>query len=136
MNSTASDNTQSLINTDATSPSKSSELVNSRQWSTEQDGPNDKTVDIWWNGKWVPAYFKDIKKGDFFLMIGLDLEPGRCFLAKSNAKKCGVFGGNQTYIVNDGMEVVQAPAIVEINPVHTLPQAIQLLERNQHDSTE
>lgn len=101
---------------------------NQRVWSTEQDGPNDKTVDIWYNGKWVPAYFKDILKGDFFLMIGLDLEPGRCFLAGSDARTCGrSVTGHMTYIIPQGMEIVQAPALKDI-PADTLPQpAVPLL---------
>lgn len=96
-------------------------LVNkTRTWSTEQDGKNDKTVDIWFNNTWVPAYFKDILAGDFFMMIGMDLEPGRCFLAGSDAKKCGVWQGHQTFIIQRGMEIVQAPALKDI-PAETLP---------------
>lgn len=88
--------------------------VNSRTWSTEQDGPNDKMVDIWHNNRWVPAFFKDILAGDFFMVIGVDLEPGRCFLAGSDAKACGHWNGKQTFIVQRGMEIVQAPALKDI----------------------
>lgn len=112
-----------------TSPVDATLVNKQREWSSHQDGPNDKTVDIWYNNGWTPAYFKDILKGDFFIMIGLDLEPGRCFLAGSNARSCGRFAGNQTYIIPQGMEIVQAPALVDINPASTLPHQTPLLEK-------
>lgn len=127
MNSIVTVDTQDLDSSKSVDVS----VVSERLWSTDQDGPNDKMVDIWFNNKWVPAYFKDIRKGDFFLMIGLDLEPGKCFVAMSSARALGKWSGNQTYIINDGMEIAQAPALKDI-PAETLPhQVLPLLEKDQ-----
>ena len=124
MNSIVTGSIQKLTETS----SADSIVNNHRVWSTEQDGPNDKTVDIWHEGRWVPAYFKDIKAWDFFLMIEMNLEPGKCFLAKSPAIKMGVWNGHRTYMVKDGMEIVQAPALKEINPAKALPNNPPLLK--------
>src|SRR6478736_1504632 len=70
-----------------TGKSENELALSARQWSTEQDGPNDHSVDIWWRGKWIPAFFKDIKKGDFYMLLNANLEPDRCFLAGSDVKR-------------------------------------------------
>jgi hypothetical protein len=98
--------------------------IATRVWSTEPDGPNDRAVDVWnpATGNWIPAFFKDIKKGDFYLLLGFDLGPDRCFLAGSDVKRyepperggSGKF--NATFVILGGAEIVQAPAIVDITP--------------------
>lgn len=107
---------------------RSSVVNKEREWSTDQDGPNDKPVDIWFNGNWVPAFFKDIRAGDFFLIIGTNLESDKCFVARSNAIKMGVWSGHRTYMIKDGMEIAQAPALKEINSAETLPQVVPILK--------
>jgi hypothetical protein len=90
-----------------------------RQWSTEQDGPNDKVVDIWYNGSWVPAFFKDIRKGDFYLILDVHLNPTQCFLAASNCQRSTPMRRwsskeeAPTFFIRNGSEIVQAPAIHE-----------------------
>jgi len=92
--------------------------VTSRQWSTEQDGPHDRPVDIWYNGSWVPAFFKDIKAGDFFLILDHNLDPGKCFHAMSDCKRCGTANGHSNFIIMKGMEIVQAPTIKDITALN------------------
>lgn len=94
-----------LINTD------SSQIVN-RVWSTEQDGPYDKHIEIWHNGNWVPAFFKDLRKGDFFLNLDSHLNPDQCFMVSSNVKRI-MERGRASFIV-EGIQIVQAPSIKDI----------------------
>ncbi len=100
--------------------STASELIPARQWSSTQDGPQDPIVDIWYNGKWVPAYFKDIRAGDFFLYLDSQLNPDQCFFAKTPARSIGVWQGQKCWAV-DGLEIKQAPAIRDVNTRSTLP---------------
>ena len=101
-----------------------------RQWSTEPDGKYDRAVDIWVNGKWVPAYFKDILAGDFYLLIGVDLEPGRCFRAGSDARRMSArpqYSGapeDPSFVILGGMEIVQAPAMKDLPALTTDPKRI------------
>jgi hypothetical protein len=87
--------------------------VVTRVWSTEQDGPNDRCIEIWYNNNWVPAYFKDLKKGDFFLNQNSHLNVDQCFLAKSDCRR-SVYRSVVSFLI-EGIEVVQAPAFVEPN---------------------
>lgn len=98
-----------MANVSSLVPIQSSVPALHRSWKTEPDGPNDRPVDIWFNANWVPAYFSDIKKGDFFLDIKVDLEQGRCFLATTDVCR-SVWKGVPSF-VTQGLEVVQAPAI-------------------------
>lgn len=103
-----------------------------RQWSTEPDGPNDRQVDIWnpATGNWVPAFFKDIRKGDFYLILNVDLEPDKCFLAASNCQRSvvpGRWGGADsapTFFIRNGSEIVQAPAIKDIPALTNEPHLL------------
>lgn len=99
--------------------------IAARIWSTEPDGPNDRAVDVWnpATGNWIPAFFKDIKKGDFYLLIGFDAGPDRCFLAGSDVKRYAPperWGGGRvpdaTFVILGGAEIVQAPSLVDITP--------------------
>jgi hypothetical protein len=105
--------------------SGSTPAVVSRQWSDEPDGPNDKQVDIWWNGNWVPAYMKDIKAGDFYLILGVTLEPTQCFYAASDCVRYvsrGRWGAEDSapnFMIKNGTEIVQAPAIKDIPAIET-----------------
>lgn len=94
-----------------------------RQWRDSPDGRNDKQVDIWYNGKWVPAYFSDIKTGDFYLILDVDLAPTLCFFAASDVRRyassrsylTGAQEGHPSFMIRNGSEIVQAPAIKDIN---------------------
>lgn len=95
----------------------------SRVWSTERQGVNDVDVDIWnpESGNWVPAFFSDIRKGDFYLLIGVNLEPGRCFIAGSDVRSSG--GRSPTFVILGGAEIGQAPAMKDVPLVEgTLPR--------------
>lgn len=83
-----------------------------RSWSTEKDGPNDKPIEIWYNGNWVPAFFKDIKPGDFFLMLDHNLDPSMCFMSKSGVRRT-LWNGIPTFSI-EGLEVVQRSSIKDI----------------------
>jgi len=120
-----------LIASDSTTPdelSTEAAVVPPRVWSTEPDGPNDRPVDIWnsQTGNWVPAFFKDIRKGDFYLILDVNLEPGKCFRAASDCQRSvmpGRWGREDrapTFFIRNGMEIVQAPAIKDINLVKEL----------------
>jgi|SRR5471030_130558 len=89
-----------------------SEVALRRQWSSEPDGLNDKAIEIWHNGNWVPAYFKDLRAGDFFLNLDSKLNADQCFLAKSNCKR-SVWNHIPSFMV-EGIEVVTAPAMKDI----------------------
>lgn len=79
-----------------------------REWRSEPKGRYDRPVDIWYNQNWVPAFFSDIKKGDFFLDSAVASGEGRCFLAKSDCmQSCWI--GDWSFVIS-GMEIVQAPA--------------------------
>lgn len=86
----------------------------SRAWKTERQGVNDVDVDIWnpETGNWIPAFFSDIRKGDFYLLIGVNLEPGRCFVAGSDVRNNG--GKNPTFVILGGAEIGQAPAMKDV----------------------
>jgi hypothetical protein len=101
-----------------------------RKWSTVQDGPLDPAVDIWWNGKWVPAYYKDIRAGDFFLYLTEELNPDLCYYAHANARTFGTFNGHNNYGINGATEVKQAPAIRDIN-TKALPHEVLLLNQTK-----
>lgn len=96
--------------------------VDYRSWKSDPDGPNDRDVDIWYNGKWVPAYFSDIQKDDFFLDVKMgNIETGKCYFAKSKVyRSVSHYTGNASFVVQ-GIEIVQAPAIKDINTIATLP---------------
>ncbi len=89
-----------------------------RYWADEPDGPNDRPIEIWISGNWVPAYFSDLRAGDFFLDLKANLDPGRCFRATSNVTR-SVYLGVASFVVK-GMEIVQAPALAEV-VLETLP---------------
>jgi hypothetical protein len=84
-----------------------------RNWVEEPDGPNDRQIEIWWNNNWVPAYFSDIRSGDFYLLLDTKLDEGRCFLAKSDVLK-SPYRGVVSFIVPNGVEIVQAPSIKDV----------------------
>jgi hypothetical protein len=86
-----------------------------RSWRSEPDGPYDPLVDIWYNGKWVPACFSDVRAGDFFLYLDNKLNPGLCFYAKADAKKIGLYRGHPQYAIGGATEIKQAPAIRDVN---------------------
>lgn len=121
--------------TDPLSPNTEVAVVPPRQWSTEPDGPNDRQVDIWYNGNWVPAFFKDIRKGDFYLILGVNLEPEKCFLAASDCQRTvpqhrwSYKEEAPTFFIRLGSEVVQAPAIKDINPAVTTETHLLLKEK-------
>jgi hypothetical protein len=93
-----------------------------RTWKNEPDGPNDREVDIWYNSKWVPAFFSDIQEGDFFLDVKMgNIEAGKCFFAKSKVYRSVSPRTGWASFVVQGIEVVQAPAIKDINTIATLP---------------
>lgn len=100
-------------------------ILPKRQWKDEPDGPNDRPVEIWYNNNWVPAFFSDVKKGDFYLWSGVDLlEPGKCFFANSD---CVPQQGNQYkygFVVVSGSEIVAAPERkeVDVTPKLELPE--------------
>lgn len=95
--------------------------LKTRAWRTEPDGPNDRQVDIWYNGKWIPAFFSDIKAGDFFLLLDVKLDPTQCFYAASDCQRhvlrgrWGAADGHPTHVIRNGSEIVQAPALKDIN---------------------
>lgn len=97
-------------------------VLKTRQWSIEPDGKYDRPVDIWnpETGNWIPAFFKDIKAGDFYLLIGVDMEPGRCFRAGSDARRMAArpkYSGapeDPSFVILGGMEIVQAPAMKDL----------------------
>lgn len=123
--------------TDPTNPSTEVAVVPARQWSTEPDGPNDRPVDIWnpATGNWVPAFFKDIRKGDFYLILNVNLEPDKCFLAASDCQRTvpqsrwSFKEEPPTFIIRNGSEIVQAPTIKDINPLQI--EAIKCLHLPQ-----
>ena len=92
--------------------------VDYRTWHAEPDGPNDREIDIWYRGSWVPAYFSDIQNGDFFLDVKMgEIAAGKCFLAKSKLyRSVSPITGKASFVVQ-GIEVVQAPAIKDINTI-------------------
>lgn len=113
--------------------------IQNRVWRAEADGPNDRPVDIWWAGKWVPAWFSDIKAGDFYLLLDHKLEPDRCFYAASDCKRHMPRGniysaqeGHPTHIIRNGSQIVQAPALKDINTV-ALPEVKQALLGNSKE---
>lgn len=97
------------ITTDIVTP-----VVTPRTWSLQARGVNDRPVDIWYNNKWVPAFFSDIKKGDFFLGLNSNLEPGACYRAFSNVSASTYHGITSFHIT--GMEIVQAPEVHTTEP--------------------
>lgn len=111
-------------------------VVPPRVWSTEPDGPNDRPVDIWnsQTGNWVPAFFKDIRKGDFYLILNVDLEPDKCFRAASDCQRTvphrrwSFKEEPPTFFIRNGSEIVQAPAIKDITPVLTNESHLLLKE--------
>ena len=121
--------------TGPSSPETSVAVVPARVWSSEPDGPNDRQVDIWYNGNWVPAFFKDIRKGDFYLIIGVDLEPEKCFLAASDCQRTvpmrrwSFKEEPPTFFIRSGSEIVQAPAIKDITPALTTESHLLLKEK-------
>lgn len=88
-----------------------------RKWRDTPDGSNDFIVDIWYNGKWVPAYFSDIKKGDFYLLLNVNLDPTQCFFAAADCIRMGGSPWAPTLGIPKGSEIVQAPAIKDINTI-------------------
>lgn len=118
-----------VSNKDVLVPNKSTELT-TRTWRTEPDGEFDRPVEIWFNANWVPAFFSDIKAGDFYLDLNIKLEPGRCFRAASNAKRIADRSDtNPTYLIARGCEVVQAPYLqveMVINPDNRLEGAASI----------
>lgn len=116
-----------LSSTGSSSPETDVSVVPPRVWSTEPDGPNDRQVDIWnpASGNWVPAFFKDIRKGDFYLILGVDLEPEKCFLAASDCQRTVPMRRwsskeePPTFFIRNGSEIVQAPAIKDIPAITT-----------------
>lgn len=91
--------------------------IQTRQWRAEPDGPNDIPADIWYNGKWVPAWFSDIKAGDFYLLMDANLEPDRCFYAASDVRRNIQRNGQPQHVIRNGSQIVQAPAIKDINTI-------------------
>jgi hypothetical protein len=90
-----------------------------RQWRDEPLGRYDRQVDIWWNGKWVPGFFSDIRAGDFFLDINMKtLEPGRCFAAAEAPTRSGD-PANPTFMLR-GAQITQAPATQEIKDINQI----------------
>ena len=110
-----------MDNLPAITTDQSSSPALTRNWRYEPDGPNDREVDIWFNNGWVPAFFSDIKKGDFFLDVKLGTpEKGRCFMSTSDVRRSiSCVTGYPSFIIQ-GLEIVQAPAIVDINPLPIL----------------
>lgn len=99
-----------------------------REWKLEPDGPNDRDVDIYFNGCWVPAFFSDLQKGDFFLDVKMQrIEDNQCFLATSNVRRSVSPHSGKASFVIQGLEVVQAPALKDINTI-ALPSTQPVLE--------
>jgi hypothetical protein len=112
---------------DRTAPVNITVTYAKRVFREEPDGPNDRMVDIYYNGKWIPAYFTDIKKGDFFLDINAaTLDPGRCFFAASDCHEGGTWNGIKTFIIPNGAQIVTAPETKEID-ITALPNSNTLL---------
>ena len=111
------------VTTGSITNSTAIDCIPTRRWRAEPDGPNDKQVDIWYRGKWVPAFFSDIKEGDCYLILDVNLEPTLCFYAASDCKRYVPPGnyrgsyGHPTFIIARGSEIVQAPAIKDVNTI-------------------
>lgn len=126
--------------TDLTPVESSKEIIPTihvqyRTWRSEPDGQYDRQVDIWYNNNWVPAYFSDIRRGDFFLDVKLgDIGKDRCYLAKSDVKRIKSIWPESDWRHNDpsfqvqGLEIVQAPAIKDITPLSITTEQTGLLE--------
>jgi hypothetical protein len=104
-------------------------VVKYRSWKTEPDGPDDKEIEIFWNANWIPAYFSDLKKDDFFITLNANLNPDQCFLAKSDVKRIP-YRDKVTFVIQ-GMEVVQAPSTV-IKESHQIEAPIKLIQGNEN----
>ena len=71
----------------------------------------------------MPAFFSDIKEGDCYLILDVNLEPTLCFYAASDCKRYVPPGnyrgsyGHPTFIIARGSEIVQAPAIKDVNTI-------------------
>lgn len=113
---------------DLTTITQVTELVDDsgRKWRAEPDGPNDRPVDIYYNGTWVPAYFSDLQKGDFFLDVKMmRIEDNQCFMATSKLIRSVSPHSQKASFIIQGLEVVQAPAL-KIKDINALPAAEQL----------
>lgn len=94
-----------------------SALVVHRKFRDEPDGVNDREVEIWHNDNWVPAYFSDIKKDDFYLIDPMRHmhKEDQCFYAAADcvgkpARQWGyATNGPKTFIIPRGAQIVQAP---------------------------
>lgn len=123
--------------TGPSSPETSVAVVPPRVWSSEPDGPNDRPVEIYnpASGNWVPAFFKDIRKGDFYLILGVNLEPEKCFRAASDCQRTvphrrwSFKEEPPTFFIRNGSEIVQAPAIKDITPALTTESHLLLKEK-------
>jgi hypothetical protein len=101
----------------------SRELALHRSWRSEPHSPTDREVDIWFNGNWVPAYFSDLQKGDFFIVDSPALKKGECFSAQSNVR-IELYRGQYTYVIPRGALVAQLAEKV-INPLHSRPPPLE-----------
>ena len=126
----------SIVSSSTEPTGSSAEIaVPPREWTTEPDGPNDRPVDIWYNGSWVPAFFSNIRKGDFYLILDMNLEPDKCFRAASDCQRTvpqsrwSLKEEPPTFIIRNGSEIVQAPAIQDINPAITNETHLLLKEK-------
>lgn len=92
-----------------------------RVFRDEPDGINDREIEIWYNDNWVPAFFSDIKAGDFYLMDPLKHthREDQCFFAASDCKYSYMMNrysenlGPKTFIISQGSQIVQAPKLPE-----------------------
>ncbi len=128
------------------SPTKTTELA-VRTWVAEPRGRHDRMVDIWFNDQWVPAWFSDVRAGDFWATLDGNLEIDKCFRAASDAKPIGKDrNGDPSFIILKGCEIVQAPSISELRDINALPTSsvnklaisnnVPLLKGSTNDATE
>lgn len=105
--------------------------VKTRAFTPEPLSPYAKPVDIWYSNQWLPAYFSDLREGDFFLILDNSLSPTECFYCAGNVYSTNSRGG-LTFIMPRGCSVVQRPALElkdintlandEVNNTHTIKQ--------------
>ena len=98
-----------------------------RFWRDEPWGPNDREIEIWYNGNWVPAFFSDLKKGDMFLDVAIGaLNPGKCYGCSTDVKvsymtRRGALDEGPPSFMIQGLEILQAPTIKDIQPEGDTP---------------